>query len=210
MRKPRFSIASLLAVILVLGVGIAALRESSDLWDNGLFSVLLGILLTSILLATHQTESRRAYWLGFALFGSVYLGLSLVPPIESRLITTKALARLGATSPRPIAAGLTYFDYDNDGRLDIFVANDSQQNALYRNNGDGSFQDVSAAAGLKPAPKLYNFFVGAAPPVTSGTTENFVRVGHSLLALVVALVGGQLSRYLHTKNRPEASGPVPL
>jgi hypothetical protein len=67
MRKLRFSIASLLALILVLGVGFAALRESSDLWDSGLFTVTLGILLISILLAVHRTESRQAFWLGFAV-----------------------------------------------------------------------------------------------------------------------------------------------
>ena len=32
--------------------------------------------------------------MGFALFGWIYLGLTLVPAIESRLITTKALAYL--------------------------------------------------------------------------------------------------------------------
>jgi hypothetical protein len=210
MRKPRFNIASLLALIVVFGVGIAALREASDLWDNGLFNFVLGILLTSILLAIHRTDARRAFWLGFALFGWAYLGLALIPPIESRLITTKALARLGATAPRPIAAGLAYFDYDNDGQMDIYIANNSQPNTVYRNIGNGAFQDVSVAAGSKPASKLYNFLVGAAPPLTSGTSENFVRIGHSLFALVAALVGGQLSGFLRPKIRPEASGPVPL
>ena len=37
--------------------------------------------------------------MGFALFGWAYLGLSLVPSIESRLITTKALAYLDSKVP---------------------------------------------------------------------------------------------------------------
>src|SRR5271155_1533513 len=94
MRRIRFNIASLLGVILVLGVGFAALRESSDLWESGVFTLTLAALLISILLAIYRTESRRAFWIGFALFGWIYLGLSLVPPIESRLITTKTLAYL--------------------------------------------------------------------------------------------------------------------
>ena len=91
MKRIRFNIASLLGVILVLGVGFAALRESSELWESGVFTLTLAALLISILLAIHRTEKRRAFWLGFALFGWVYLALSLVPSIESRLITTKAL-----------------------------------------------------------------------------------------------------------------------
>jgi len=40
-------------------------------------------------------------------------------------------------------------DYDNDGDLDLFVANNNREySVLYRNNGDGTFTDVSAAAGL--------------------------------------------------------------
>jgi len=42
-----------------------------------------------------------------------------------------------------VAAG----DFDNDGWVDLFIAN-AGANALYRNNGNGSFQDVSASSGL--------------------------------------------------------------
>ncbi len=81
MRRIRFNIASLLVVVLILGIGFAALRESSDLWDGGIFSLTLGVLLVSILLAIHRGDARRAFWLGFALFGGGYLVLSLVPSI---------------------------------------------------------------------------------------------------------------------------------
>jgi enediyne biosynthesis protein E4 len=43
--------------------------------------------------------------------------------------------------------GVAFFDFDDDGRLDLFVANDSCPNYLYRNRGDGTFQDVSLASG---------------------------------------------------------------
>jgi hypothetical protein len=59
-----------------------------------MFTVTLVALLMSILLAMHRTEKRRAFWLGFALFGWAYMALTVMPSIESRLITTKALAHL--------------------------------------------------------------------------------------------------------------------
>lgn len=39
-------------------------------------------------------------------------------------------------------------DFNDDGRLDLFVANDSQPNYLYRNNGNGTFTDVASEAGV--------------------------------------------------------------
>src|SRR4051794_39706994 len=112
MRRFRFHLGTLVILVLVLGVGLAALRESNEIWDSSLFSVTIGILLISMLLAIHRTEKRRAFWLGFAVFGSAYLMLSLVPPIESRLITTKALAYTDSKLPRSITARLAYFDFD--------------------------------------------------------------------------------------------------
>lgn len=44
--------------------------------------------------------------------------------------------------------GTAFGDYDNDGWLDLFVINIDGPNALYRNNGDGSFTDQTEAAGI--------------------------------------------------------------
>lgn len=54
--------------------------------------------------------------------------------------------------------GAAFVDYDADGRLDIFLVNgtrldgppsgETPTNRLYRNTGDGTFQDVTAQAGL--------------------------------------------------------------
>ena len=124
MRRFRFRIGTLLVLIIVLGIGFAALRESNDAWDSGIFSLALTALLLSILLAIHRTESRRAFWIEFALFGWGYLGLSLVPPIASRLITAKLLAYIDSKVPRSAPTGFAYFEYyDNDGKMDLYVVN---------------------------------------------------------------------------------------
>jgi hypothetical protein len=44
--------------------------------------------------------------------------------------------------------GAAWGDYDNDGDVDLFVANDSTPNYLYRNNGNGTFTDVALEAGV--------------------------------------------------------------
>jgi hypothetical protein len=56
----------------------------------------------------------------------------------------KALAWLGR------ASGSVFADFDNDGRLDLYVANNGRlgkDNLLYHNRGDGRFENVTSRAG---------------------------------------------------------------
>lgn len=43
--------------------------------------------------------------------------------------------------------GVVSFDYDDDGDVDLYTANDSMPNCLYRNRGDGTFEEVGALSG---------------------------------------------------------------
>jgi hypothetical protein len=70
MKRFRFHVGTLVILLLLLGVGFAALRESNEIWDSSIFSITLGMLSISILLAIHRTDKSRAFWLGFALLGS--------------------------------------------------------------------------------------------------------------------------------------------
>jgi hypothetical protein len=58
-------------------------------------------------------------------------------------VTKKA----GLMYPFSKCMGLTVFDYDEDGDLDIFQANDHQLNFLFKNNG-GKFKEVGIASGI--------------------------------------------------------------
>jgi hypothetical protein len=88
-------------------------------------------------------------------------------PFNSRL--TDIAAQAGLTAPvvcgdedrivyilEATGCGVAFFDYDNDGWLDIFLLTGTRwegappgaTNRLYRNNRDGTFSDVTEAAGL--------------------------------------------------------------
>ena len=56
--------------------------------------------------------------------------------------------RAGLFNPTSKGLGVAMLDVDNDGRMDLFVANDTQPNRLYRNKGDGTFADMAVAAGV--------------------------------------------------------------
>ncbi len=61
--------------------------------------------------------------------------------------------------PETVGAGCAFFDYDNDGWMDIYLVNSgrcdfyepphSLQNALYHNNRDGTFTDVTQKTGVQ-------------------------------------------------------------
>ena len=71
-----------------------------------------------------------------------------------------------------VGCGVAFFDYDNDGWLDLLVLNGTRlegappgtTNRLYKNNRDGTFTDVTEKAGLTRA--------GWASAVTVGDYDN--------------------------------------
>jgi enediyne biosynthesis protein E4 len=77
------------------------------------------------------------------------------PPTGDRLFRNKGdgtfedvTGRAGiAAMPRGYGHGVTAGDYDGDGDPDLFITR-WRAYALYRNNGDGTFSDVTGAAGL--------------------------------------------------------------
>ncbi len=56
--------------------------------------------------------------------------------------------RAGLNDPTSKALGVALLDYNNDGFMDLFVANDTEPNKLYKNSGNGTFTDEAVAAGV--------------------------------------------------------------
>ena len=56
--------------------------------------------------------------------------------------------KAGIDDPTSKSLGVTIFDYNGDGWPDIFVANDTQPNKLYRNNKNGTFSEGGMSAGV--------------------------------------------------------------
>jgi hypothetical protein len=240
MGDPRYNIASMLGAIAFVAVGLAALREANDEWDSGLFSLTLGLLLNAVLLAVHRTEARRAFWIGFALFGWGYLSLSLISSTESRLITTQALVSLEKASilgnrgnVMRVIPDLDRMRTHNLSLDNLLTATEEssliethKQEQLRRSRTleyvRGSYV-LSLATARFNKPEQYGRMILKASPEGeilrlkdvatvrpgsslltpgggTGTTENFVRIGHSLFALIVGCLGGSLSRKFRRSN----------
>jgi enediyne biosynthesis protein E4 len=59
-----------------------------------------------------------------------------------------ATKKAGLDDPTSKSLGVTVFDYNLDGYPDLFVANDTQPNKLYRNNKNGTFSESGMSAGV--------------------------------------------------------------
>lgn len=56
-------------------------------------------------------------------------------------------AKTGVRDPSGKALGVAFGDFDNDGWIDIFVANDGVRQTLYHNKGNGTFEDIALISG---------------------------------------------------------------
>jgi len=82
-----------------------------------------------------------------------------IPPSASGItwVHTAGLS-LSKYLPETAGAGCAFLDYDNDGWMDIYLVNSGKcdfytppqrlRNALYHNNRDGTFTDVTEKAGV--------------------------------------------------------------
>jgi enediyne biosynthesis protein E4 len=59
---------------------------------------------------------------------------------------TEVAQKIGLGKPGK-GLGIAIADFDRDGRIDIFVANDSMPEFLFRNRGDGTFEEVGLVSG---------------------------------------------------------------
>jgi hypothetical protein len=97
---PRFSILHLLAVTALAAVGCVALLNSSSIGAASLNGFVVLILAASVLLAVFRDRERRAYWVGFAFSGWLYLILCFGPIFyespfgRSRIITGRLATAL--------------------------------------------------------------------------------------------------------------------
>ena len=115
----------------------------------------------------HAMASRR--WINFAAPDTAY-----PPPVNPLIRQSSSRTQLtrqrydfvlkNSVSPQrysieTMTGGVAVFDYNNDGFLDIFFTNGAEipslkksdpsfYNRLFRNNGDGTFTDVTEKAGL--------------------------------------------------------------
>jgi hypothetical protein len=191
MERPRFSIASLLVVIGVLGIALAAFRNPSYMWANVTFTVDFAAIVLAIINTIYGRGACRAYWLGFALCGGTYFATCTVPGIRDSVcprLTTEMVfdfiyPHVSPPPPPPPSAtqlGMVLLMQNQFADMNASVAPSpptirsrwSAWNEPDRTNGDG-------------------YQVGTVKLVSS---EAFRQIGHALATLLVAVLGASYAQ----------------
>jgi hypothetical protein len=159
----RISIRGLMALVLLFGIGFAAMQSGSDLCSRGAYTLTVCVLLAATIMARY----RGAFWYGFAVAGWGYFLLG------------------SATWSGP--------------------AN--------RSPGQSTFNQTLLSSSL--ATYLCSYVPGFRTEGFTGLLQaqrcrNIEVICHSMLALIVASVGGLFARLIVAWDReePSSDGPV--
>jgi hypothetical protein len=79
MKRLRFTLAQLMAVVLYVGFGFAALRNADELWASLTFTLAIITISTAFVGAFARKGRARTTWCGFAVFGVAYIVIALLP-----------------------------------------------------------------------------------------------------------------------------------
>jgi hypothetical protein len=175
----RFSIATLMVVVLACGVALAALHTASEDWAGAILMLTLSFLGTSLLGWMIRKESKRAFWAGFAIFGCAYMLIEFVPKLWDQAVDPLPTGRLlYEIHSKVVPSGVPVFDVGAGEKINI-------SGRSYVGIGDGRFVDQGSAASSH---LLRLALPGAA------NYEPFLRIGHCLFALLAGLIGGGIAR----------------
>lgn len=100
--------------------------------------------------------------------------------------------------PLAKALGVSPVDLDNDGWLDLVVANDTVQNLVFQNQRDGTFNEVGAASGL-----AFDSFGGTRGAMGIDTAWT---VGDSQLAIAIGNFANEMTA-LYVSQNTNGNGP---
>src|SRR5215470_3124739 len=83
MTRLQVTLAQLMALVLFLGLGFAALRNANGLWASLTYTVAIVMISAAPLGAAARRGNRRLRWAAFAVFGWIYVLIAQLPGMEA-------------------------------------------------------------------------------------------------------------------------------
>jgi hypothetical protein len=187
-----------------VALACVALRGASATWVAALLGLVLVALTAAVPLAVFRTGTQRAFLLGFALFGWMYVlvlayGWSLDrsstsnAPLAPRSLVTSRLA-LTAFERLYGPVQVTY-SFDGEGGL----------HKVY--SGVAASDSVTAEPiGVNLAAPLSSRGKGPQRAITVPDRDHFINVAHAFWTLLLATLGGWFTRVVYA-TRPQRHDP---
>jgi hypothetical protein len=221
----RYSIRTLMAVILVSAIGLAALRNANGIWAGLMMQFALAAVGVAVIGAVISRGSERYWWTGFWVFAGGYLVLVFAPGVSTeispKLLTTQFLAYVHSqvTVSDRDAFRASLITYQRTRRQ---LQNSSQQTKdpndpalvalrakLTSEHGDiRSTASALKNSALRSPPAVFFSSILPAPANRwramlpgAANAEEFSRVGHSLFALLAGLVGGTVALWFYERRK---------
>jgi hypothetical protein len=173
MGRTQFSLASLMAVMFFIALGIAALLNATALWASVSFMFTVALMSAAILGAIACRGRTRMTWAGVAIFGWVYLGIVFGPLPNGN----------GTTIP-PLPTMVLY------------------EYTLYHTlipRSKAAFADVTFKNSIQAETLLDKASLTGKPRVLVDVMH-LKRIVHSFGALIFAFIGGFIGRIFYSRD----------
>jgi hypothetical protein len=213
---PRFSIRQLLVWTAFIGFACVSLRNASETWVAIAFAVVIMALGTTPMLVILRQGQVRAYWMGFAIIGGLYLGLLMYSfALEPNTANSNPLSASNLATAR-LASRCHSAIYGQEARANQLIFTTGLPATTYNVNLDGQAlfsldQNTGAGVvGTSSGSMLRTASLRLTMPVavlSTGPREtDFVNVAHALWTLLLAACGGRFAQWLYqSRSKVEQS-----
>jgi hypothetical protein len=184
-----------------IALSLVALRSASATWVAVSLLGAMTVLTSSVLLAIYRRGARRAYWVGFATFGCLYLLLPFASWTLAQVAATDNLLASNNLPTQQLSSATYHWLYDK-----AFEKYYASQGGGYA----GSAPGMGMSSGMDPygGPSMMPTGWGMAPTAPPGPNErDFVHVAHAVWTLLLATLGGCLAYWIY-RTGPGRSDPA--
>ena len=192
MKRFRFSLLGLGAATAAIALACAALVRATHWIGDVTWAITLLALTTGLLCAMLVAPSRKGFWVGFSLFGWMYVLLAYSPLADRPNVPSLQPLLRQAAEAMPQAKGLRAVSINTD-RQYLLVAQ-KLMDAEAALNQARSAQSVALDLELVASQLVGN----------TDFIESFVRISQALITWLLGFVGGVAGHIIRQRSHPAA------
>jgi hypothetical protein len=164
-------------------------------------------LAVSVLLVVFRRGPQRAYWIGFATFGWLYLLLLAASwqPVNPTAYVDSPLKPHNLLTQR-LASASYHWLYDE--AFEKYNANLGYASGSMGGMGFSGGMPMYTGSGMGPGGMSMGSGMGGVVPPPGPGESDFVNVAHALWALLLACVGGCIAHWLYTTGPGRTEQPA--